>query len=208
MCVAGRPEHTFVMQLYVGNLAPETDEGVLYELIRLLAPAECVRLPKKKGAANHQGYGFVDFANASDAEYVLKINQEQPIVLNGRSIKVRAAAQSSSNTHNTNDKSYHAPSSNGTTQGVSSSRGAPQKSGFGLFVHNVDPSMLSEEDVRIPFSRFGNICDIVIPLDAAGQPRGHALVRFVERAAAERAKQELEGQTLLNGKCKIEYERV
>lgn len=196
------------MQLYVGNLAPETDEGVLYELIRLLAPAESVRLPKKKGSASHQGYGFVNFASVSDAEYVLKINQEQPIVLNGRPLKVRTAVQSSESTHSPKISSTRATNSTNDSQNLSHSKGARQKSGFGLFVHNVDPSMLTYDDVQIPFSKFGNISDIVIPLDAAGQPRGHALVRFVERAAAERAKQELEGQTLLNGKCKIEYERI
>lgn len=80
------------MQVYLGNLAPEVDEPLLFELVSSLAPVQSVRMPRKAAGA-HQGYGFAGFADPRDGEYVLRLLGAVPVQLHGRAVRARPAAR-------------------------------------------------------------------------------------------------------------------
>ena len=56
--------------VYVGNLDPQVTEEVLWELFLQAGPVTNVYVPKDRVTSTHQGYGFVEFRNEEDAEYV------------------------------------------------------------------------------------------------------------------------------------------
>ena len=56
--------------VYVGNLDPQVTEELLWELFLQAGPVTNVYVPKDRVTSTHQWYGFVEFRNEEDAEYV------------------------------------------------------------------------------------------------------------------------------------------
>ena len=56
--------------VYVGNLDAQVEEEVLWELFLQAGPVTNVYVPKDRVTSSHQGYGFVEYRNEEDADYV------------------------------------------------------------------------------------------------------------------------------------------
>lgn len=56
--------------VYVGNLDTQVTEELLWELFLQAGPVTNVYVPKDRVTNTHQGYGFVEFRNEEDADYV------------------------------------------------------------------------------------------------------------------------------------------
>lgn len=56
--------------MYVGNLDTQVTEELLWELFLQAGPVTNVYVPKDRVTNTHQGYGFVEFRNEEDADYV------------------------------------------------------------------------------------------------------------------------------------------
>ena len=53
--------------VYVGNLDGTCDESLLLELFAQVGRVSSVHMPKDKLTSTHNGYGFVEFVDVSDA---------------------------------------------------------------------------------------------------------------------------------------------
>lgn len=169
------------MQLYLGNLAPETDEPLLYELMSHLAPVSSVRMPKHKIKGTHQGYGFAVFQSEADAHYVQAVLSATPVKLFGRAVKA-------------------SPASHATNQ--SSSRLAPPVPR--IFVGGLDPQISDEFSIRLPFEKFGKVLEVEI----IHSQNGHAFVTMENLESAESAVAQLNNQHILNHCVRVEFERI
>ena len=59
--------------VYVGDLDPQVNEALLWELFLQAGPVVNVHIPKDKLTQAHMGYGFIEFHNEEDADYAMKI---------------------------------------------------------------------------------------------------------------------------------------
>jgi len=77
--------------VYVGDLDPQVNEALLWELFLQAGPVVNVHIPKDKLTQAHTGYGFVEFHNEEDADYAMKIMNM--IKLFGKPIRVNKASR-------------------------------------------------------------------------------------------------------------------
>jgi RNA recognition motif-containing protein len=85
-----RQERNVDATLFVGELAEEVTEELVWELMLQAGPVSRVHLPKDKLSGTHQGYGFVEFATAEDADYALRVLNM--VKLFGRSLRLNRSA--------------------------------------------------------------------------------------------------------------------
>lgn len=78
--------------LYVGNLAEEVDEQLLYELMLQAAPVTSVYMPRNRFSRQTQGFGFVQFSSDQDAEFAT--HMMATIRLYGKQLKITRAGTS------------------------------------------------------------------------------------------------------------------
>lgn len=72
--------------LYFGNVDPQLDDSLMYQLFLQFAPIKLLHMPKDRILHTHQGFGFVEFFSNDDAEYAEKILRG--IRLYGRPLKL------------------------------------------------------------------------------------------------------------------------
>ena len=77
--------------MYVGNLDPQMDEQLLWELFVQCGPVASVYVPKDRVTSSHQGYAFVEMKREEDCEYCVKILNM--IKVFGKPIRVNKASQ-------------------------------------------------------------------------------------------------------------------
>ena len=75
---------------YVGNLDPQVDDDLLVELFTQAGKVVSVHMPKDKLTGAHNGYGFVEFLDVTDADYAIQILSMVKIY--GRPIRVSKSA--------------------------------------------------------------------------------------------------------------------
>ena len=76
---------------YIGDLASQVTESLLWELCVQAGPVVNVHIPKDKLTQQHMGFGFVEFRAVADAEYAIKILNM--IKLFGKPIRVNPASK-------------------------------------------------------------------------------------------------------------------
>ena len=59
--------------LFVGNLDPQVNEEILWELFTQCGPVQKIYLPKDKVSQTHNGFAFVELRTMEDADYAIKI---------------------------------------------------------------------------------------------------------------------------------------
>ena len=77
--------------LFVGNLDPQVNEEILWELFTQCGPVQKIYLPKDKVSQTHNGFAFVELRTMEDADYAIKILHM--IKLFNKPIKVNKATQ-------------------------------------------------------------------------------------------------------------------
>jgi splicing factor 3B subunit 4 len=77
--------------VYVGDLDPQVNEALLWELMLQAGPVVNVHIPKDKLTQQHMGYGFVEFHNEEDADYAMKVMNM--IKMFGKPIRVNKASR-------------------------------------------------------------------------------------------------------------------
>ena len=77
--------------LFVGNLDPQVNEEILWELFTQCAPVLKIYLPKDKVSQTNNGFAFVELRTSEDADYAIKILHM--IKLFNKPIKVNRATQ-------------------------------------------------------------------------------------------------------------------
>lgn len=181
-------DRNFQSSLYIGNLDPQVDEPLLYELFIQLGPVKLLYLPKDRIMRKHQGFGFIEFRTPEDAGYALEILRG--IRLYGRILKMKKTDPK----HGTSSTS-----SAGAGDEVGLSIGAR------LFVKNLN-QMVDDKYLKETFGKFGNLIENpLIVRDEEGNSKGHGFVEYDSFEASDEAIERMNGAILMNNRVTVEY---
>jgi polyadenylate-binding protein len=152
--------------LYVGDLAPEVSEDVLYQTFNAIGPVASIRVCRDSVTRRSLGYAYVNFHAVADAERALE-------TLNFSNIKGKPCRIM---------WSHRDPASRKAT-------------GANVFVKNLDKA-IDNKALHDTFSLFGNILSCKVAQDPDGKSRGFGFVHFETEEAAKAAIEKLNGMKI------------
>jgi len=143
--------------IYVGDLASEVSEGLLFEIFKRVGTVSSIRVCRDNITKRSLGYAYVNFVNVADAQRAID-------TLNNTHIKGRPCRIM---------WSLRDPSL--------------RKSGLGnVFIRNLDPQ-IGPKELHDTFSQFGNIVSCKVASYSSGQSKGYGYVHFENSSSAEQA---------------------
>lgn len=166
---------------YVGNLDASCDDALLLELFTQIGRVLSVHMPKDKLTGTHNGYGFVEFVDVSDAEYAIQIMNM--VKFFGRPLRVSKSSLDKKTGQNSLDV------------------------GANLFLGNLDPVDVDEKLLYDTFSSFGTIIKPprIMRDDQTNQSRGYGFVSFDSFEASDMAIECMHDQYLCNRQIIAQY---
>ncbi|KAM3695120.1 hypothetical protein ACJW31_07G107100 [Castanea mollissima] len=176
------------LSIFVGDLATDVTDNILQETF-------ATRYPSVKGAkvvfdsntGRSKGYGFVRFGDENERSRA--ITEMNGMYCSSRPMRVGVATPKKSSGYSSQAvvlAGGHA--SNGVITQGSQSDG--ESTNTTIFVGGLD-SDVTDEDLRQPFSQFGEIVSVKIPMK-----KGCGFVQFANRKNAEDAMQSLNGAVI------------
>ncbi|KAI9869128.1 MAG: hypothetical protein M1813_002952 [Trichoglossum hirsutum] len=179
--------------LFVGNLSWNVDEEWLAKEFEEFGEITGCRVISDKATGRSKGFGYVEFANATDAAKALKVKKSAQI--DGRAINLDFSTPRP-NDANPRDRADSRAQNYGDEASPESDT---------IFVGNlsfdVDENLIGEE-----FGKWGTVTHVRLPTDMeTGNPKGFGYVQF---ASVEEAKSALEGMrgVAINGRpCRLDF---
>jgi len=153
--------------LYVGDLAPDVNEGLLFEVFNAVGPVASIRVCRDAVTRRSLGYGYVNFHQLADAERALD-------TMNYTMIKSRPCRIM---------WSQRDPSLRRSNVG-------------NIFVKNLNTS-IDHKQLYDTFSLFGNILSCKVVTDPrTGESKGYGYVHYETAEAASAAIEKLDGMLI------------
>ena len=165
---------------YVGNLDPQVDEDLLVELFTQVGRVASCHMPKDKLTGAHNGYGFIEFLDITDADYAMQILSM--VKLYGRPLRVSKSS-------------------------LDKKTGKDLDVGANLFIGNLDPVDVDEKLLYDTFSAFGTIIKPphIVRDEQTAQSKGFGFVSFDSFEASDAAIECMNNQFLCNRQIIVNY---
>ncbi|CAM9707512.1 unnamed protein product [Chrysoparadoxa australica] len=160
--------------LYVGDLAPDISEALLFELFNQVGPVASIRVCRDTVTRRSLGYAYVNFHNGADAERA--IDTMNYSMIKNRPCRIMWSQR---------DPSI-------------------RRSGVGnIFVKNLDESV-DNKILYDTFSIFGNILSCKVAIDPeTGGPKGYGYVHYETAEAANEAIDKSDGMLIAEKKVHV-----
>ncbi|KAE8709866.1 Polyadenylate-binding protein RBP47 [Hibiscus syriacus] len=180
-----RTENGPDLSIFVGDLAADVTDSLLHETFANKYPSvKTAKVVVDSNTGRSKGYGFVRFGD--DTERSQAMSEMNGVYCSSRPMRIGAATPKKSSGYQQQQYS----SQGGYASNGASTQSDGESSNTTIFVGGLDPSA-SEEDLRQPFSQYGEIVSVKIPLGI-----GCGFVQFASRNNAEEALQELNGMVI------------
>ncbi|XP_051151099.1 polyadenylate-binding protein RBP47-like [Andrographis paniculata] len=174
------------LSIFVGDLAADVTDSLLHETFANKYPSvKAAKVVFDPNTGRSKGYGFVRFGDEHERSKAM--NEMNGLYCSSRPMRIGAAAPRKSSAYQ-QQYSSQGGYSNGTMNHGSQSDGDSVNTT--IFVGGLDPSV-TDEDLRQPFSQYGEILSVKIPVG-----KGCGFVQFANRNDAEDALQQLSGTTI------------
>ncbi|EEF43723.1 nuclear acid binding protein, putative [Ricinus communis] len=180
------------LSIFVGDLAADVTDAMLQETFSSkYLSVKGAKVVTDLNTGRSKGYGFVRFGDENERSRAMM--EMNGVYCSSRPMRIGVATPKKSPAYQQQYSSQalvlaggHAP--NGSMAQGSQSDG--DSNNTTIFVGGID-SDISDEDLRQPFSQFGEVVSVKIP---AG--KGCGFVQFADRKSAEDALQSLNGTTI------------
>ncbi|KAJ9166194.1 hypothetical protein P3X46_020976 [Hevea brasiliensis] len=171
------------LSIFVGDLAADVTDSILHETFAGRYPSvKAAKVVFDANTGRSKGYGFVRFGD--DSERAQAMTEMNGVHCSSRPMRIGAATPRKSSGY----QQQGGYSSNGASgQGFQSDGDSTNTT---IFVGGLDPNV-TDEDLKQPFSQYGEIVSIKIPVG-----KGCGFVQFGSRSNAEEALQKLNGTVI------------
>ncbi|KAL1202834.1 Polyadenylate-binding protein RBP47B [Cardamine amara subsp. amara] len=191
------------LSIFVGDLSPDVTDALLHETFT-------VRYPSVKGAkvvidsntGRSKGYGFVRFGDENERSRAL--TEMNGAFCSNRQMRVGIATPKRAVANQQQHSSQALILAGGHGANGSMAHGSQtdgESTNSTIFVGGIDPDV-SDEDLRQPFSQFGEIISVKIPVG-----KGCGFVQFADRKNAEDAIQSLNGTVIGKNTVRLSWGR-
>ncbi|XP_074279296.1 polyadenylate-binding protein RBP47-like [Silene latifolia] len=170
------------LSIFVGDLAADVTDTMLNELFATKYPSvKAAKVVIDANTGRSKGYGFVRFGD--DSERTQAMAEMNGVYCSTRPMRIGPATPRKSlgyqqGGYGSNGNSGHGSQSDGDSSNTT------------IFVGGLDPSV-TDEELRQPFSQYGEIVSVKIPVG-----KGCGFVQFANRTNAEEALNKVNGTVM------------
>ncbi|KFK39249.1 hypothetical protein AALP_AA3G219800 [Arabis alpina] len=191
------------LSIFVGDLSPDVTDTLLQELFVERYPSvKSAKVVIDSNTGRSKGYGFVRFGDESERSRAL--TEMNGAFCSNRQMRVNIATpkRAVANPQQHASQALILAGGHGANGSMAySSQSDGESNNATIFVGGLDPDV-TDEDLRQPFSQFGDVVSVKIPVG-----KGCGFVQFANRNGAEDAIQNLNGTVIGKNTVRLSWGR-